>query len=52
MLADVVDLRSDCSIPLNVNEGVYRLTITLRMQLYDEDVISRCSMLCSHVLDL
>ena len=41
MLSDVVDLRSDCSIPLNVDEEVYMVTIALPRQLYDEEVVGR-----------
>ena len=38
MLADVIDCRADCSIPLNVDEDVCMITIALPRALYDEDI--------------
>ena len=52
-----VGLRSDCSIPLDVDEEVYMLTIALPRQLYHEDVTSRLKkhqlfqVVCLHLLD-
>ena len=57
MFADVVGLLPDCSIPLNVVEEVYMVTIALPRQLYDEDVASdrrsaNCSLFWLHLLEL
>ena len=41
LLSDVVDLRSDTSIPLNVDEEAFVLTLAFPGQLCDDDLASR-----------
>ena len=41
LLSDVVDLRSGTSIPLNVDEEIFMLTLAFPRQLYDDELANK-----------